>query len=252
MVTDTEVRRPRALAVARAVAYVAAAIAMLVLFVLTLLFLAFLGALGVLSAVVFDATNGLVVTAFGAFGLLVCGVVAYSIVWATRRADEWLVETARGPDPLDEITARYVDGEIDEVGLERDIERVVAEGGEPDARIDAGTAPQRPTGRHQRSRRRPGHRSRSQRVQLTSDLLPARRFVPADVPRRQGAYRQSVANVPTVSACCPANRTECDWILIRVASDVAGSDGTDCYSSYPARDAPLDGRLPESAGDPCS
>lgn len=131
MVTDTEVRRPRALAVARAMAYVAAAIAMLVLFVLTLLFLAFLGALGVLSAVVFDAANALVVTAFGVFGLLVCGVVAYTILWATRRADEWLVETARAPDPLDDITARYVDGEIDEVGLERDIERVVAEGDSP-------------------------------------------------------------------------------------------------------------------------
>ncbi|WP_255198486.1 hypothetical protein [Halorarius litoreus] len=123
----TEIGRPRTLSVARAVAFGAAAVAVLVLSVLTLVFLAVLGVFGLLSLTVFGGANALVVTLFGLYGLLVAGIVLYSILWARRRVDQWLVETASRPDPLEDVTARYLDGETDEAGLERDIEQVIGD-----------------------------------------------------------------------------------------------------------------------------
>lgn len=121
-----EFRRPRTLAVARAVVYLTAAVAWLALFALTLGFLAAMGLLGILSVALFDTANTLVVFAFGVFGLLVSGVVAFALLEAVRRADRWLVETARQPDPVEEVTASYVSGHVDEAALEREIERVLA------------------------------------------------------------------------------------------------------------------------------
>lgn len=135
----TEIRRPRTLAVARVVAAAAAAVAMLVLSALTLVFLAVLGLFGLISVTMFGDANALVVTVLGLFGLLVSGVALYAILWVTRRVDRWLVETARRPDPLEVVTTRYLDGETDEAGLERDIERVIG-GGTP---TDSGPVPTR-------------------------------------------------------------------------------------------------------------
>ncbi len=106
--------------------YVAAAVACVVLFGLTLAFLAVMGALGVLSVLAFGDANTLVVTAFGAFGLLVSGAIGFVVVEGARRADRWLVEAARRPEPFEDVTTRYVAGDIDERGLERGLERVFA------------------------------------------------------------------------------------------------------------------------------
>lgn len=134
-----EIQRPRTLAVARAVTYVAAGVATLVLVGLTFGFLVLLTLVGVLSVAVFDGANGLGVVVLGVSGLLVSGLVAFALVTATRRVDHWLVETARGPDPLDTVTERYLNDELDEAGLERDIERVL--GGAPSETGAGSTTP---------------------------------------------------------------------------------------------------------------
>lgn len=126
-----EFQRPRTLAVTRAVVYLATAVACLVLFVLTIVFLATMGILGLLSVALFDDANTLVVVAFGGFGLLVSGVVAFTLLEGVRRVDRWLVETARRPDPVEEVTASYVAGDVDEAALERRLERVLG-GASPD------------------------------------------------------------------------------------------------------------------------
>ncbi|WP_255196422.1 hypothetical protein [Halorarius litoreus] len=126
----SEFRRPRSLAVARTVVYLAAGVALLFLFGVTLVFLVAMGTLGVVSVALFESGNALAVLGVGLSGLLVSGAVAYGVLSVTRRADHWLVAAARRSDPLEELAASYVEGTLDERTFERRVERVLEGGSE--------------------------------------------------------------------------------------------------------------------------
>lgn len=120
------VSHPRALAVARIALHLLAAVAGATLFGVTVSFLGFVALVGPVSTLPVGGANPLVPFVVGTTGLLAIGTAAAALVVATRRADRRLVRTARGPDPVDEAKARYVAGEVDEAGLDRRVERVLA------------------------------------------------------------------------------------------------------------------------------
>lgn len=119
------VRYPRAVTAGRAAIYLVGAVLAALLLAGTVGFLGVVVLIGVVSLLV--AGSGTAALAAGAVGLVVAGTGLAAVGLGTRRADRWLVRTARGPDPLEVAAERYVAGDIDEPGLEREIERVLTD-----------------------------------------------------------------------------------------------------------------------------
>ncbi|WP_318567615.1 hypothetical protein [Salinigranum marinum] len=141
---DSAVRHPRTLAVIRAVLYL---LATAVAVGLLLLGLSVLGASVVVAGLALLLTGdapavGLAV--FAVVGVLTTGGLAVGVGVVARRLDRRVTASDRRPDPLDELAAAYVAGEIDERTLERRVERVLVGGSTGDA--------DRPTGRLARPR----------------------------------------------------------------------------------------------------
>lgn len=122
---DSRVRRPRLLAVLRALLYLSATFAAVVLLSVALSFLGLLTLLGLVSLLLVGGVSELVVLAVSGLGLVAFGSVGLLLVTVTRRIDRYLVRTARVPSPLERVTASYLAGDIDERELERGIERAL-------------------------------------------------------------------------------------------------------------------------------
>lgn len=142
MAQPQPVRYPRAVTALRAVVYLFGASVAAVVLGSTAAFLAAAVVVGVLTALV--AGSGTAALVVGTVGLLVAALSLALVVLGTRRADRWLVRTARAPDPLERAADRYVAGEVDEAGLERELERVLdAPGDGPGTADRAGDPPER-------------------------------------------------------------------------------------------------------------
>lgn len=130
------VRYPRAVTALRAGVYLFGAAVAAMLFGATAAFLAATVVVGVLTALI--AGSGTPVLVVGTAGLLVATLSLSLVALGTRRADRWLLRAARAPDPLERAADSYVAGDIDEAGLERELERVLVTAdpaGDPPERI---------------------------------------------------------------------------------------------------------------------
>jgi uncharacterized membrane protein len=119
------VRYPRAVAAGRAAIYLFGVLVGTLLLAGTVSFLGIVVLVGVVSLLV--TGSGTAALAAGAVGLIVAGAMLAAVGLGTRRADRWLVDSARVPDPLDVVAERYAAGDIDEATLEREIERLLAD-----------------------------------------------------------------------------------------------------------------------------
>jgi len=123
MTQPQPVRYPRVVTALRAGVYLFGAAVAAVLFGATAAFLAAAVVVGALTALV--AGSGTPALVIGTVGLLVATLSVTMVALGTRRADRWLVGAARAPDPLERAADRYVAGDIDETGLERELERAL-------------------------------------------------------------------------------------------------------------------------------
>jgi hypothetical protein len=98
---------------------------MLALLGITLSFLGVVAVLGTVLVLLAGDGGAFVVATSGA-GLVVSGLAAFVLFGAARKLDRYLVRVASVPSPLERVKAQYVDGRIDERGLERGLEQVLA------------------------------------------------------------------------------------------------------------------------------
>jgi hypothetical protein len=143
---DSAVRHPRTLAVIRAVLYLLATAVAVGLLLLGLSVLWASVVVAGLSLLLTGDANAVGLALFAAVVVLTTGGFAVGVGVAARRLDRRVTASDRRPDPLDELAAAYVAGEIDERTLERRVERVL---------LGKSTA-DRLTGRLARSRRAVG------------------------------------------------------------------------------------------------
>jgi hypothetical protein len=125
--TKGSVRYPRLWAAVRAALYLAGGVATMALLGLTVSFLGLVTVLGTLSLLVTGNANAILVAAVVGIGLVIAGLVTTLLLKSVRRADRFLLQVARGPDPLEAVAAKYVADDIDEVELERRVERLLLE-----------------------------------------------------------------------------------------------------------------------------
>jgi hypothetical protein len=144
---DSAVRHPRTLAVIRAVLYLLAAAVAVGLLLVGLSVLGASVVVAGLSLLLTGDANAVGLAALAVVGVLTTGGLAVGVGVAARRLDRRVTASDRRPDPLDELAAAYVAGEIDERTLERRVERVLVGGSTDD---------DRPTGRFARPRRAVG------------------------------------------------------------------------------------------------
>lgn len=123
---NDRVRHPRTVALFRVVLFLATAVAAVTLVVIAVSFLFVVMLFGTASLFVLGEPSGVAVAVIGGSGVLAVGFVGVLLVRTRRRIDQAVVDADRLPDPLDVVTARYVDGEIDEPELEREIESVLS------------------------------------------------------------------------------------------------------------------------------
>lgn len=143
---DQQVRHPRLLALCRATVSLCATVALLVLLSITLSFLGFVAVLGTML-VLFVGDGGAFVVATSGAGLVVSGLAAFVLFGAARKLDRYLVRVASVPSPLERVKAQYVDGRIDERGLERGLEQVLA----TESRANGDGHPRRRSADHRRT-----------------------------------------------------------------------------------------------------
>lgn len=120
---DSRTRHPRLLAVLRTILYLSAAVATTILLGITFSFLALIVVFSTAMLLLVGESSVIVVA--GGLGLLASGLVAYTLVGTTRRVDRYLMRIAQAPSPLEQVKRQYVEGRIDEGGLERGLERIL-------------------------------------------------------------------------------------------------------------------------------
>jgi hypothetical protein len=122
---DSRVRYPRILAVLRTLVYLGATLGGVLLLVIAVSFLGLVTLLGLASLLLVGDVSELILLLVGGLGLVAFGSVGLLLVSLTRQVDRFLLRAARIPSPLEQVTARYVRGDIEEIELERGIERAL-------------------------------------------------------------------------------------------------------------------------------
>lgn len=128
----SRVRYPRVLAVLRTLVYLGATLGGVLLLSVAVSFLGVVALLSLASFLLIGDVSELVLLLVGGLGLVTFGSVGLLLVSAAGRIDRFLLRTARVPSPLERVTARYVRGDIEEIDLERDIEKALAAEAETD------------------------------------------------------------------------------------------------------------------------
>jgi hypothetical protein len=83
-------------------------------------------ALAGLSVLLTGEPNAVALGLVAAAGLLTTGGVALVVGLGARRLDRRVTESARRPDPLEELERAYVAGTLDDATFERRVERLLA------------------------------------------------------------------------------------------------------------------------------
>lgn len=122
---NQHVRFPRFVGFIRVMVYSAALLATVMLIGLSLSLLGFMTVFGAASLLLFGEASASILLAVVVLGLLSFLSVELVLVTAARRFDQFVLQTARIPTPIEKITAKYVAGDIDERELERQLERVL-------------------------------------------------------------------------------------------------------------------------------
>ncbi|SDN11016.1 hypothetical protein SAMN04487949_3402 [Halogranum gelatinilyticum] len=137
---ESRTRYPQLVAVARAVLYLLGAVGVVALAGFALSFLVLVGVLATATLLLVGEGSASTIAAVGGLGLVSAGLLACVWLAVTRRVDRYLVRASRIPSPLEQVTRQYVDGHIDEWGLERGLERALAaESSDPEATVPATT-----------------------------------------------------------------------------------------------------------------
>lgn len=120
-----QVAHPRALAAFRLLLVVARLVVTAVVVAATLGFLFVVGFFGALVAVL-TAESVLVPTlVLSGLGLAAAGSALGAVFFALRLVERTVVRADRVPTPVEVVHRRYVDDELDERGLERELEAVL-------------------------------------------------------------------------------------------------------------------------------
>lgn len=121
-----DVRHPRALAGFRILLLGVGAVVSGTVVAATLGYLLLVGLVGtVLAALTGQAVLGAMVVLL-AVGLLFSGLVIGGTAFLLRRLERYVTSADLAPTAVERVHRRYVDDEIDEGGLERDLERALS------------------------------------------------------------------------------------------------------------------------------
>lgn len=119
------VNHPRTLALCRAVLFLTAAVGVITLVGFGLSILGATVVVAGLSLLLTGEVNTVGLALLAGVALVVAGGLAALVAFAARWLDRRLTALDRRPDPLDELTASYVEGLIDEATFERRVERLL-------------------------------------------------------------------------------------------------------------------------------
>ncbi|MFC7226637.1 hypothetical protein N0B31_04420 [Salinirubellus salinus] len=120
-----ELAHPRAVALVRTLLLVVGVVVTGVVLAVTTWVLMLVTLLGGLASVL--SSDPVVGPVLGllAFTLLTAGLVVGVVVTGVRRGRDWVVRRDEVPTPVEVVKHRYVAGELDEPGLERELEAVL-------------------------------------------------------------------------------------------------------------------------------
>lgn len=133
-----QVAHPRALAAVRFVLAVVGGVVTAVVLAATLGFLFVVGFFGVLVAVLTAESVLVPALVLSGAGLALAASLLGALLFGLRRVERAVVRADRVPTPVEVVRGRYVAGELDEHGLERELEAVL------DGETPAGVGRHRP------------------------------------------------------------------------------------------------------------
>ena len=121
-----KLEHPRTTLAVRILLYVGLVVVLGTLAVGMVGYLFVVAAVGGIAILAGSGTSTLALVGFAVGGVGIAVVVGVGTAVAVRWADRRVVAADRRPDPVEELTERYVDAELDEIEFERRLERALA------------------------------------------------------------------------------------------------------------------------------